>query len=127
MSHRGGNIPKPGARDPALERPGLAGAVYLPKSGRRGPTPRWPLETQSQREKELWRRLWRTPAAVAWETMGWHDVVARYARVVAESEQPPVDDENLDWHFAISRERAVNNARAEARQLEDRLGLNPTS
>jgi hypothetical protein len=85
------------------------------------------LAEQSKREEVLWGRLWATPVAVAWEAMGWQDVVARYARVLAEAEMPLVDGHDVDWHMVSARERAITGARAEARQLEDRLGLNPIS
>jgi hypothetical protein len=106
----GVRLPKPGSQRP--NRGLNAGArVVLPASGRRGRPPRWPLETQAERERVLWRRLWRTPQAVAWESLGWPDVVARYARLAAEAERP----------------HAGAPVRAEARQLEDRLGLSPRS
>jgi hypothetical protein len=51
--------------------------------------------------------LWATPQAVAWERLGWTRVVARYCRV------------------ALAAEVLQKDALAEARQLEDRLGLTP--
>jgi len=86
-------------------------STRLPADGRNGKAPIWPLGKPSQREAELWKRLWKTPQAVAWEQLGWYDVVARYARILAAAER--------------------RNAKAahliEARQLEDRLGLTPMS
>jgi hypothetical protein len=58
----------------------------------------------------LWAKLWRTPQAVAWEHFEWARTVARYVRVVVRAE------ESLSIPLL-----------AEARQLEDRLGLNPLS
>jgi hypothetical protein len=55
----------------------------------------------------VWRDLWRTPQAVAWEDLGWTRVVARYAVVL------------------LAAERLEAGPLAEARQLEDRLGLTP--
>jgi hypothetical protein len=81
--------------------------TLLPIGGRRGRPPAWPLPTSSERERELWRKLWRTPQAVMWEGCGL--AVARYVRVLAEAERPG----------------AAPPLRAEARQLEDRLGLSP--
>ncbi|MGH8999896.1 MAG: hypothetical protein ACRDY7_10965 [Acidimicrobiia bacterium] len=57
----------------------------------------------------MWGRVWRTPAAVAWERLGWVDQVARYVRVLTRAEQR---DASLP-------------ALVEARHFEDRLGLNP--
>lgn len=71
--------------------------------------PLWPLEDVSEAESAAWDELWHTPHSVAWERLGWVRTVARYCRVMIEAEQrdapPPV--------------------RAEARQLEDKLGLTP--
>src|SRR5262249_43575526 len=86
-----------------------AHSALLPASGYRGRIPTWPLEGQSEREKVLWKRLWRTPQAVMWAQQAWPDVVARCARVLAEAERP----------------HALGPVRNEARQLEDRLGLSP--
>jgi hypothetical protein len=105
-----GRLPKSGARQPNRGL-GAAPHVLLPAAGRRGRPPAWPLEEQTPRERVLWRALWRAPQAVAWEQLGWPDVVARYARVVAEAERPG----------------AGPSVRAEARQLEDRLGLSPVA
>lgn len=69
----------------------------------------WPLVGQSKREAQLWRRLWGTPQSTAWEQMVWTDTVARYTRVLAAAEQ----------------RGAAAGILAEARQLEDRLGLSP--
>lgn len=58
--------------------------------------------------RELWAELWRTPQAVAWDRLGWTRVVARYVLVTIEAEH-----------------ELEAKALAEARQLEDRLGLTP--
>jgi hypothetical protein len=57
----------------------------------------------------VWRELWATPQAIAWETFGWTRVVARYAKLVVEAEQAD----------------APLSLLSEVRQLEDRLGLTP--
>jgi hypothetical protein len=103
-----GRPPKPGARQPNR---GLGGAalVRLPRSGRVGEPPAWPLDRPSRRELTLWAKLWKTPQAIAWETLDWVDAVARYARVLTVAE----------------KRGAPYPAMAEARQLEDRLGLSP--
>jgi hypothetical protein len=58
---------------------------------------------------EIWAQLWRTPQSVQWERQGWTRVVARYCRTLMAAE-------GLD-----------KDCMAEARQLEDRLGLTPKS
>ncbi|HVW34259.1 MAG TPA: hypothetical protein VHL53_17115 [Acidimicrobiia bacterium] len=62
-------------------------------------------------ERAAWEAAWSTPQAVAWEKLGWNRVVARYVRTMVAAE--------------------ARGARAallsEVRQLEDRLGLNPTA
>jgi hypothetical protein len=59
----------------------------------------------------VWAELWLTPQAVAWERLGWSRTVARYCRVLVDAE----------------RTGAPAAIQAEARQLEDRLGLTPMS
>lgn len=93
--------------DPA-RRNARAGPMKLPVEGRKGKAPAWPIDGDPSPEIErLWRELWSTPQAVVWERLGWTRVVARYALVLLEAEQLGKD------------------AMAEARQLEDRLGLTP--
>ena|SRR5215472_5717424 len=122
-----GRIPKRDARQPNRGFGDASAAVRLPSRGRSGKQPAWPLEHHTKREMVLWGRLWKIPQAVMWERMGWNDVVARYCRVLAEAEIPAVEDEDKDWRTAAARGRVVVAARAEARQLEDRLGLSPLS
>ena len=64
-------------------------------------------------ERKSWRRLWRTPMAVAWEAMGWTATVilARYVRLECEAARP-------DASAAILRE---------VRMLEDVWGLHSAS
>jgi hypothetical protein len=90
-----------------VRRNSRVGPLRLPAEGRGGPTPSWPLSGPEDAESRVWSELWATPQAVAWERLGWTRVVARYARLVVAAE-----DLNKD-------------ALAEARQLEDRLGLTP--
>nr|WP_159844888.1 hypothetical protein [Nocardia sp. CY41] len=61
-------------------------------------------------ERGIWDELWASPQAVAWESLGWFRTVARYAQVLLVCEDP---------------ETATASMLAEARQLEDRLGLSP--
>lgn len=81
----------------------------LPASGRAGDPPDWPFGRGTKAELGLWSELWSSPQAVAWESLGWARSVARYVRtvLVAEARGAPIA------------------ALAEARQFEDRLGLNP--
>lgn len=65
------------------------------------------LEAATRVEAELWTALWATPQAAAWERLGWTREVAQYVRWKAKAEQGDLD------------------ASKEARQLADRLGLNP--
>lgn len=81
----------------------------LPSAGRRGDPPPFELARPSRAELELWRSLWATPQAAAWEELGWNRSVARYTRLVVQAEKP----------------RASTRLLAEVRQMEDRLGLNP--
>lgn len=102
-----GPAPKPD--DQRRRRNTVPGSVELPARGRRGRAPSWPLDiSPTDRQRRLWGKLWRTPQAVAWQRFEWSRVVARYVAVVLEAE------DELDAKLL-----------AEARQLEDRLGLTP--
>jgi hypothetical protein len=65
------------------------------------------IEATAALEAELWRDLWATPQAVAWERLGWTREVAQYVRWKVKAELGDLD------------------ASKEARQLGDRLGLTP--
>ncbi|HEV2778556.1 MAG TPA: hypothetical protein VGX25_04075 [Actinophytocola sp.] len=65
------------------------------------------IEAAAEQEAALWRELWATPQAVAWERLRWTREVAQYVRWKVRAEQGDLD------------------AAKEARQLADRLGLNP--
>lgn len=60
-------------------------------------------------ERQIWTALWKTPQATQWEKRGWYREVALYARHQAKAEAGSLDDSK------------------EARQREDRLGLNDMS
>lgn len=80
----------------------------LPRSGRPGDPPPWPLPGKPARAAlEAWADLWRLPQAVAWEEQALERLVARYVRTLIRAEAP----------------KATAAVMAEARQLEDRLGL----
>lgn len=84
--------------------------AQLPKEGRKGPAPAWPLEGGAPRG---WAELWRCPQAVQWEKMGSFLAVARYLRL-----------RNLieDLESAEAMKPAWFS---ELRQTEDALGLTP--
>lgn len=90
---------------------GKSGPQKLPAEGRKGDPPIWPLGPITVGEDKAWKELWATPQAVMWERLGWIRTVARYCRIMCEAELP----------FGSAQ------ARTEARQLEDRLGLTPKS
>lgn len=85
--------------------------TQLPAAGRPGDPPPWPLPKQTPREKVLWARLWATPAAAAWERLGWGDEVARYVRTLTRAELPDASASLLSVTL----------------QMADRLGLNNLS
>jgi len=100
-------VPAPPKIDP-IRRNARVGPRKLPGGGRPGPAPRWPLDGRlSAAESKLWKQLWATPQAAAWEQLGWTRTVARYCRI------------------ALAAEALAKDYLAEARQLEDRLGLTP--
>lgn len=90
----------------------------LPAEGRQGDAPGWPLievdrgehtDAVALRELEVWRAIWRTPQAVAWDRLGWTHDVALYVRTL------------------VAAELGDLKSTTEARQWSDRLGLNPTA
>lgn len=86
------------------------GPLLLPAGGRKGPTPKWPIEPPADaEEKAHWARLWRKPQAVVWEQQELHEVVARYCRIAV----------------AATKRDAYASVMAQASSLEDRLGLTP--
>lgn len=114
-----GRHPKPDHlrrnRNPTL----APGTTILDARAHAKRAPKWPLLGQSDREKELWRRVWRTPQSVMWERAGWSESVARYVRLLAVTEL---------GGLLVEREVAITPSPGllgEVRQLEDRLGLSP--
>lgn len=106
------------------------GIVRLPASGRKGPTPPFPLYEHAvidyrTREETVWEQLWKTPQAVAWERLGWTRAVARYCRMVVASEIPRAEvhcKQCGELSEAIKLEPALLGQVA---AMEDRLGLTP--
>jgi hypothetical protein len=61
--------------------------TILPPEGRKGTTPKWPLDGQTKREGILWRSEWKRPQAVEWERQHQELEVALYVRAVANAER----------------------------------------
>lgn len=112
-----GPAPKPAGE--RRRRNATVAMTQLPAEGRRDEAPRFPLppivvkdddggsEMAREREADLWESLWATPQAVMWERTHAELTVARFVR------------------FSVLAETGNVKAATEARQLEDRLGLNP--
>ncbi len=106
-------MPGPAPKHPSQRRrtnPSIQ-LTALPAEGRKGPLPDWPLSKATVAEQKVWAEVWTCPQAVAWDRLGWVRTVARYVRVLVQAEKP----------------KAPVMVNAEARQLEDRLGLTPMS
>lgn len=82
-----GPAPDPNAlrRDRASD---AATWTTLPREGRLGPPPKWPLTRQSARERVLWKRFWAKPQAIVWERDDMIEVVGTFVREFAEGERP---------------------------------------
>ncbi|MFJ8474212.1 hypothetical protein [Kitasatospora sp. NPDC094011] len=112
-----GPAPKPAGE--RRRRNATMAMTRLPAEGRPGDPPRFPLAPLvakdddlgllREREADLWTDLWSTPQAVMWERTHAVLTVARFVR------------------FSVLAENGNVKAATEARQLEDRLGLNPQS
>lgn len=62
--------------------------VTLPRDGRAGDPPEWPLTKATIRERHVWGTLWAKPQAVQWEKLGMTWEVALYTRRLVEAEKP---------------------------------------
>lgn len=102
-----GPPPKP-ANQRRRQNPTLP-MVQLPLEGYTGEIPDWPLSTPTSDELKRWEMVWRHPAGVLWKQQQLDLIIARYVRNSVLSELP----------------RASPVLKAEVRQQEDRLGLNP--
>jgi hypothetical protein len=100
-----GPPPKPDSQRVRRAAPLASSVTRLPAEGRRGDVPDWPFGDDAP---DLWRQLWATPQAAAWQRLGWTRVVARYCMVLLSVEREP-----------------TAAMLGEVRQLEDRLGLSP--
>jgi len=91
-------MPSGGARnrsgppmDPTSGRSDARGVVLtaLPSEGYRGDVPDFPLPGASERESELWARVWATPQACAWSIQPWrHYIVGQWVRWSVRAEDP---------------------------------------
>lgn len=123
-------MPKGGARPRSGPDPDPSSArsekrdinlTALPSEGRRGNAPAFPLpqiqrpefseKSQSQtksfraREIAIWRQIWKTPQACAWDTQPWRlDTIAEYCRIKAAVELDPDSNAAL-----LSRLREYRN------------------
>ena len=108
-------MPKGGARTKSGPAPSLARVrsqhsdwVTLPAGGYEGSVPVWPFPKGSTRERAVWAKLWRRPQAAAWVLLAvWPGDVALFVRL------------------SVLAEDGDLKAASEARQWNDRLGLNP--
>lgn len=90
---RGGARARSGPAPTSTERSHKAkedaqGWVTLPEDGRDGPMPPFPLSSPTDREMDLWERLWETPQAVMWEQLSQDFEVASYVRLLVRAEKP---------------------------------------
>ena len=71
--------------------------VELPKSGRHGPVPDWPLSEPTSRESSLWEAQWGRPQALMWERNEQEVEVALFVRALVDAERQgaPVAARNL--------------------------------
>lgn len=84
--------------------------LTLPREGRGGNPPAWPLSKATVREMVVWRRQWKRPQALAWERSGdLTEQVAMYVRYLVEAE-------------GSSATVGVRNL---VRQYADGLGISP--
>lgn len=101
----------------------------LPAEGRKGNAPAFPLakwrdldkmrpeedrnpvlaRAMDTRELKVWRELWKTPQAAAWDELSWKHDVALYVR------------------HSVAAEHGDKSAAREARQWSNLLGLNPSA
>lgn len=108
-----GPAPKPASQRRRRNAPERGEWITLPEAHEME-TPRWPL---SGRTPAGWVEMWRTPQSYVWEMQGSATVflVARYLMLRTELSDPTNDISGVVGFWS------------ELRQMEDRLGLNPTS
>lgn len=112
-------MPGPAPKFEPARRNTRTGPIQLPAEGRKGKPPAWPLAStwedagKRRYEARVWRDLWASPQAVAWDRMGPATTreVARYCRLL------------VDLEFGAEDKPAALHGQATA--LADRLGLTP--
>lgn len=105
--NRNGSFP-----DPNSVRSAASGFEYtkLPAEGFSGEVPDFPLGGASERELEVWARLWKTPQAAAWAVDEWRWMtVAMYTRLFARVEDP----------------EATAGLTAQLHRFADQIGMTP--
>ena len=82
----------------------------LPADGFKGEPPEFPLPGASQRELDVWERVWKTPQAVAWIGEPWRwGSIAMYAR----------------WYVKAEAEEVAAAVLGQVHRLADQIGLTP--
>lgn len=95
----------------AVRRRNSARITTIPAAGRKGAPPAWPLDVRpTPAEAKRWKALWARPQAVVWEAMSLEFEVALYCKLILHAE-----------------ETMFTKALSEARQMQDRLLLNPVA
>ncbi|MFW6091099.1 MAG: hypothetical protein ACODAF_04440 [Actinomycetota bacterium] len=99
--------PAPDPRSGRSERRRI-GFRLLPPEGYQGRAPRFPLPNAGNRERRVWRELWKTPQACAWAEEPWRwRTIAMYVR----------------WSVRAEAEDAPAATAVHAERLADRIGL----
>lgn len=112
MGRGGARNRGPAVRSPHSEasRQRRAGALILPCQGHDGDPPEFPLPDLSDREAQVWQRLWRTPQASAWSVEEWRwQSIALFTR----------------WSVRAEAENASAAVLAQVVRLADQVGLSP--
>lgn len=108
---RSGPAPDPNSR--RSDRRGLSERLRaLPAEGYTGDPPPWPLPPKGtkKRERDIWKRIWTYPQAVAWASEPWRWLtIAQYVRQTVKAEDP----------------EAPASAMTAVLRLADTIGLSP--
>lgn len=102
--------------------------IDLPRAGRQGEAPPWPLPDQVALEAELWEREWHRPQALMWEATGQVLEVAMFVRAVVVSEGPKASaaDRNVVQRKMTDLGITVPGLRANRWRIVDELGAAKT-
>ncbi|WP_052067986.1 hypothetical protein [Rhodococcoides fascians] len=114
MSNHGGARNRSGpTKDPNSAKSESLGIkfVNLPPAGHKGRAPKWPLDGPTERERVVWREVWKTPQAEQWakEKLWRLRPVALYVRWSVRAEEPECSASIL----------------TQVNRLADQLGLTP--